>query len=91
MSFTDAVSRVSQIQAQIASIQGDFSPSVAAATSPSAAGTTPTATGFTSPTSFADALAQATGSQTSASLPVGAQSQLTSGQHRFAPGRADGP
>jgi hypothetical protein len=84
MSFTDAVSRVSQIQAQIASIQGAFSPSVAAATSPSAAGTTPTATGFTSPTSFADALAQATGSQTSASPPVGAQSRLTSGQQQFA-------
>jgi hypothetical protein len=84
MSFTDAVSRVSQIQAQIASIQGAFNPSVAAATSPSAAGTTATATGSTSPTSFADALAQATGSQTSTSLPAGAQSQLTSGQQQFA-------
>jgi hypothetical protein len=89
MSFTDAVSRVSQIQTQIASLQGAFNPSVAAATSPSAAGTTPTATGSTTPASFADALAQATattgGAQDvsatgGASLPTGAQSMLTSGQ-----------
>ena len=96
MSFTDAVSRVSQIQAQIASIQGAFNPSVAAATTPSAAGTSPTATGSTTPTSFADALAQAqqTGAAIgaagdasgtgSATLPAGAQSQLTSGQQQFA-------
>jgi hypothetical protein len=95
MSFTDAVSRVSQIQAQIASIQGAFNPSVAAATSPSAAGTSPTATGSTTPTSFADALAQA--QQTSApigaagdvsaaggALPAKAQTMLTSGQQQFA-------
>jgi hypothetical protein len=82
MSFTDAVSRVSQIQAQIASLQGAFDPSVAAA---------PTATPTTQ-TSFADALAQAqqTGaagdvsSTGGAALPAGAQTQLTSGQQQFA-------
>jgi hypothetical protein len=42
MSFTDAVGRVSQIQAQIASLQTAFDPSVAG---PSA---TPSATGVTS-------------------------------------------
>jgi hypothetical protein len=80
MSFTDAVSRVSQIQAQIASLQTAFDPSVAAAATPS------------NQPSFAAALAQA--QQTGAagdvsgtgatSLPTGAQSQLTSAQQQFA-------
>jgi hypothetical protein len=80
MSFTDAVSRVSQIQAQIASLQTAFDPSVAAAATPS------------NQPSFAAALAQA--QQTGAagdvsgtgatSLPAGAQSQLTSAQQQFA-------
>jgi hypothetical protein len=86
MSFTDAVSRVSQIQAQISSLQGAFDPS--ATTAATAAPSTPAV----SSGSFADALAQAqqTGaaqdvSATSGtSAPTGAQSQLTSGQQQFA-------
>ncbi len=90
MSFTDAVSRVSQIQAQIASLQTAFDPSVAAATSQTAAGTS-AATGSSSTTgSFADALAQAQGASGAtstsggAALPSGAQSMLTSDQQQFA-------
>jgi hypothetical protein len=56
MSYADAVSRVSEIQAQIASLQTAFNPSVAASTaSPSTTGTS------TSGSSFADSLAQAQG------------------------------
>ena len=91
MSFTDAVSRVSQIQAQIASLQTAFDPSVAASTPTQ--GTTGVASAGTAGTSnFAAALAQA--QQTGAagdvsgtggtSLPAGAQSQLTSAQQQFA-------
>jgi hypothetical protein len=98
MSFTDAVSRVSQIQAQISSLRTAFDPSVAAATSQGATGTSgaDTSTAGTGATSFADALAQAqqTGPPTGvaqdvsaaggASLPPGAQTMLTSGQQQFA-------
>jgi hypothetical protein len=91
MSFTDAVSRVSQIQSQIASLQTAFDPSVAAATTQGAAGTSATATG-TGSTSFAAALAQAqqvgaasdVASSGGAALPAGAQTQLTSDQQQFA-------
>ena len=93
MSFTDVVGRVSQIQAQIASLQGAFTPSVAAGTSAGA--------GSSAGTSFANALAQAqqTGSPigaaqdlsgtaisgtAGATLPAGAQGVLTSGQQQFA-------
>jgi hypothetical protein len=80
MSFTDAVSRVSQIQAQIASLQIAFDRSVAGA------GTTATASattaGAASSGSFASALAAAQDSANS--IPSGAQSQLTSGQQQFA-------
>jgi hypothetical protein len=59
MSYTDAVSRVAQIQAQITSLQTAFDPSVSGS---NAAATTTTGTGSsTSSTSFADALAQAQG------------------------------
>ena len=89
MSYTDAVSRVSQIQAQIASIQTAFDPSVAAATSAgSATGTSSTSTGTgTDSSSFASALAQAqdTGSTSGgAALPSSAQTMLTSDQQQFA-------
>jgi hypothetical protein len=119
MSYTDVVSRVSQIQAQIASLQTAFTPSAAGAATQSATGTA--AAGSSG--SFASALAQAqqttgaagdvsaaglpatglsttgvsttgvstTGVSTTgvtgtsgASLPAGAQSQLTSGQQQFA-------
>jgi len=58
MSYTDAVSRVSQIQAQIASLQTAFDPSVAGS---NATGTTTTGTGSSTSASFAAALAQAQG------------------------------
>jgi hypothetical protein len=75
MSFTDAVSRVSQIQAQIASLQTAFDPSVTGTSaSQSTTGTTgPPATGSSS--SFASALAQAQG--TSASGVIGAASDAS--------------
>jgi hypothetical protein len=91
MSFTDAVSRVSQIQAQIASLQTAFDPSVAGASATQA--TTGVASAGTAGTSsFAAALAQAqqTGAAADVSstggtaLPAGAQSQLTSAQQQFA-------
>jgi hypothetical protein len=95
MSFTDVVSRVSQIQAQIASLQGAFDPSVAAATAPGVAGAGATGTDA-STSSFASALAQAqqagdvTGAAQGvsatggASLPAGAHNLLTSDQQQFA-------
>jgi hypothetical protein len=65
MSYTDAVTRISQIQAQIASLQTAFDPSAAAAAASStggvAVGGTTTGTTTGSSTSFADALAQAQG------------------------------
>jgi hypothetical protein len=88
MSFTDAVGRVSQIQAQISSLQTAFDPSVAGTSATqSTTGTAATGSG-----SFAAALAQAqqTGaaqdvsSTGGAALPAGAQSQLTSDQQQFA-------
>ena len=89
MSYTDAVSRVSQIQAQIASIQTAFDPSVAAATSAgSTTGTSSTSTGTgTDSSSFASALAQAQGTGSTsggAALPSNAQTMLTSDQQQFA-------
>jgi hypothetical protein len=90
MSFTDAVSRVSQIQAQIASLQTAFDPSVAATSATQSA--TGVASAGSAGSSFAAALAQAqqTGaaadvsSTGGAALPAGAQSQLTSDQQQFA-------
>ena len=90
MSYTDAVGRVAQIQAQIQSLQTAFDPSVpAATTSPSVTGTSSADTGSTS--SFASALAQAqdvgatqTIPSTGGALPSSAQSLLTSDQQQFA-------
>ncbi|HUA72646.1 MAG TPA: hypothetical protein VMA96_16235 [Solirubrobacteraceae bacterium] len=93
MSYTDAVSRVAQIQAQIQSLQTAFDPSVAAATSSSAAsGTSSTDTGSSTSSSFASALAQAQDvaststlpSTGGAALPSAAQTMLTSDQQQFA-------
>jgi hypothetical protein len=92
MSFTDAVSRVSQIQAQIASLQTAFDPSIAA-TSATQSTTGVASAGSAGTSSFAAALAQAqqTGAAAdvsstggAAALPPGAQSQLTSAQQQFA-------
>jgi hypothetical protein len=77
MSYTDAVSRISQIQAQIASLQTAFDPSVtggAAVSSGTSTSTGATGTG-TSSTSFADALAQAQQTGTT----TGLSSDLASG------------
>jgi hypothetical protein len=85
MSYTDAVSRISQIQAQIASLQTAFDPSAAAASSgQSSGGASPTG-GATGSGSFANALAQAqqtsgaTGSGSTAEVPNIASSGLLSG------------
>jgi hypothetical protein len=88
MSFTDAVGRVSQIQAQISSIQTAFDPSVAAATSQGVAGSLAGTSG-TGATSFADVLAQAQAGTSlpttgGAALPSSAQTMLTSDQQQFA-------
>jgi hypothetical protein len=92
MSFTDAVSRVSAIQAQITSLQTAFDPSVASTSATQATSGVSTA-GSAGTSSFAAALAQAqqtTGaagdvsSPGGAALPAGAQSQLTSDQQQFA-------
>jgi hypothetical protein len=60
MSYTDAVSRISQIQAQIASLQTAFDPAAAGSTG-AASGGASASTGTTAAgsSSFADALAQA--------------------------------
>jgi hypothetical protein len=59
MSYTDAVSRISAIQAQIASLQTAFDPSVAAAQSSQSSSGGASASTATGSGSFADALAQA--------------------------------
>jgi hypothetical protein len=96
MSFTDSVSRVAQIQSDIASVRTAFDPP-AAATSKSSSGTTTPPTGGSS---FAATLAQATaaplagaasaagdtGGAAAAATPLSATaaSMLTSGQQQFA-------
>jgi hypothetical protein len=85
MSYTDVVSRVSQIQGQLASLSTAFDPATAAASTQSA--TSPSSTGQT----FAATLQQAQGvgmstgvTGASASLPAGAAGQMTTGQQQFA-------
>jgi hypothetical protein len=92
MSYTDAVSRVSQIQAQISSLQTAFDPQVASTSSTGVTGTSATDAGSSSSSSsFANVLAQAqdTGStitipSTGGALPSSAQTMLTSNQQQFA-------
>jgi hypothetical protein len=78
MSYTDAVSRISAIQAQIVSLQTAFDPSVNSVTGgaglPSTDTTSSTGTGSSS-TSFANALAQA--QQTSGVTGVASASDIT--------------
>jgi hypothetical protein len=73
MSYTDVVSRVSQIQTQISSLQTAFDPSIAAATSQNVAGTSGVGTAGSGASSFADVLAQA--QQTGG--PIGASGDAT--------------
>jgi hypothetical protein len=88
MSYTDAVSRISQIQSQIASLQTAFDPSVAGAQSTPASSGATVAGGAAGSGSFADALAQAQqvgpAQDVSGALPTSAQSTLTSAQQQFA-------
>jgi hypothetical protein len=86
MSYTDAVTRVSQIQAQIASLQTAFDPSVAASTASQSTGGTSASSGTGtsgSSSSFADALAQAQGTTgavgTASDVPNIVSSGLTTG------------
>ncbi|HEX4282821.1 MAG TPA: hypothetical protein VHZ27_18780, partial [Solirubrobacteraceae bacterium] len=87
-----AVSRVSQIQAQIASIQTAFDPSVASTSTTGVTGTSTAGAGSSSSSSFANALAQAQDTASTstipgtggASLPTSAQTMLTSNQQQFA-------
>jgi hypothetical protein len=85
MSYTDVVSRVSQIQGQLASLSTAFDAATAAASTQSA--TSPSSSGQT----FAATLQQAQGvgmstgvTGASASLPAGAAGQMTTGQQQFA-------
>jgi hypothetical protein len=94
MSITDAVSRVSQIQSQIAALQTAFDPPAAAGPA-GAAGSGASGSSGSGSGSFADALSQAQAPTMGvnqpavaggggASLPAAAQSMLTSGQQQFA-------
>jgi hypothetical protein len=91
MSITDAVTRVGQIDTQIAALQTAFIPPSAN----TAAATTSTSTGSSGSGSFADALSQAQGTTmmatnqmaatgTATPLSSAAQGMLTSGQQQFA-------
>ncbi|HET7050481.1 MAG TPA: hypothetical protein VFI54_19615 [Solirubrobacteraceae bacterium] len=85
MSYADVVSRVSQIQGQLAALNTAFDPATAASATQST--TSPSSTGQT----FAATLQQAQGvgmstgvAGTSASLPAAAAGKMTTGQQQFA-------
>ena len=87
MSYADVVSRVSQIQGQLASISTAFDPST---TAPATQSSATAGTGSTGQT-FAATLQQAQGAGTatgpvgtSNALPAGASGQMTTGQQQFA-------
>ena len=87
MPYTDAVTRVAQIQSQLAALQTAFSPGATTSATSSASPTT--ATSATGGSSFANVLAQAggttgTGATGSTTLSAKAQSMLTSDQVQFA-------
>jgi hypothetical protein len=90
MSYNDAVSRISQIDSQLAALSGAFAPA-----STTSAATASTAAGSSAPaTSFSGALAQAQAASgttlapgdtgQTAALPAKAAGLLTSGQQQFA-------
>ncbi|HUO69182.1 MAG TPA: hypothetical protein VMU39_00270 [Solirubrobacteraceae bacterium] len=91
MSYTDAVTRISQIEAQITAVSGAFTPA-SAASATQAGATAGTSTAVSS--NFASTLAQAqassgigqtaVGTGGSTSLPPKAASLLTSSQQQFA-------
>jgi hypothetical protein len=85
MSYADVVSRVSQIQGQLAALNTAFDPATAGSATQST--TSPSSTGQT----FAATLQQAQGvgmstgvAGTSASLPAAAAGKMTTGQQQFA-------
>lgn len=90
MSYADVVSRVSQIQGQLASLGTAFDPSTAAAATQSSgtATTGPTGQTFAATLQQAQGVGTATGlagtSSTSSALPAGATGQMTTGQQQFA-------
>ncbi len=89
MSHVDAVSRVAQIQSQLAALQTAFSPPATTSVTSSTSPTTGTGTSTTGGSSFANALAQAggttaTGTTGSSTLSAKAQSMLTTDQQQFA-------
>jgi hypothetical protein len=93
MSYTDAVSRISQIQAQIGALNNAFTPQTAApaATSSGTPAATSSGGAAVGATSFASALAQAaatpaTGGASVSSAPLSAKASgmLTTGQQQFA-------
>jgi hypothetical protein len=100
MSYNDVVTRISEIQTQIAALHNAFTPSAAtSATAPAAASTTGTGAGVSSNFATALAQAQAGGQSTvgqstlglgagaavgSTALPPKAAGMLTTGQQQFA-------
>ena len=87
MSYADVVSRVSQIQGQLASISTAFDPSTAATATQSSgtAGTGSTGQTFAATLQQAQGVGTATGLVgTSSTLPAGASGQMTTGQQQFA-------
>ena len=85
MSFVDAMSRVSQISAEVSSLQTAFTPTPA--TSNSGAASTPAAGTQGASMTFSSALASAvngTTGTTGAGLPAATSTMLTTGQQQFA-------
>jgi hypothetical protein len=85
MSYVDAMTRISQISAEVSSLQTAFTPAAATST-PGAASTSAAATPGASMT-FSSALASAVNGSAGASgvgLPAAAGTMLTSGQQQFA-------
>ena len=85
MSYADVVSRVSQIQGQLASLGTAFDPSTAATATQSPAGTGSTGQTFASTLQQAQGVGMSAGvTGTSASLPATASGKMTTGQQQFA-------
>jgi hypothetical protein len=84
MSYADVVSRVSQLQSQLAALNTAFDPAAAAAAAPSTT-TGPSSTTFASTLAAAQGTAQTAGvSGASGTLPAAAAGKMTTGQQAFA-------
>ena len=85
MSYADVVSRVSQIQGQLASLGTAFEPSTAAPATQSTPSTGSTGQTFAATLQQAQGVETTTGSVgTSSTLPTSASGQMTTGQQQFA-------